>query len=172
MKRIIVAFGVCVLFIMVCGNIVFAAENTGSIKGTVTWQYNDFVGTKGDVGAKIELIPKDFDVNSISAEAEDSWLIKDESPDGSGIFVTCADGYGNYEINGIPAGSYMLIIVSKQTTRDVTIEPQREPFTNYVRNWDKFKIGIFGIGKYMYKYVTIKEGITSVMSYDFGNTYF
>ena len=171
MKRIIVAFGVCVLFIMVCGNIVFAAENTGSIKGAITWQYNNFVGTKGDVGAKIELIPESFDINNITVDEESAWVVGDRVPKESNIFIAHADGYGNYEINGVPSGTYMLLIVSNKTTRDFYVEPSKSPFEQYMRDWKNFKLCMLSVNKYTYRYVTIREGITSVESYDFGNTY-
>jgi len=162
---------VCFFGVILMGGVAFAEGDTGNIKGTITWQYNDFVGTKGDVGAKIELIPFDFDINTISLDDEDRWLMLDRIPENSNIFIMNADGYGNYETEGIPAGKYLMIIVSKKTTRNLDMEPPKSVFDRYTREWDKFKLFMFETNKYTFKVIDIKVNTSTTVSYDFGNTY-
>ncbi|WP_244297227.1 hypothetical protein [Brevibacillus antibioticus] len=47
----------------------------GSLKGTITWQYNDFVGTKPDVNARILLISKGYDKNTLTDDEESIFAI-------------------------------------------------------------------------------------------------
>ena len=35
----------------------YGNKGYGNVTGLITWQYNDYVGTKPDVGAKVMLIP-------------------------------------------------------------------------------------------------------------------
>ncbi|GEC92824.1 hypothetical protein [Brevibacillus brevis] len=146
----------------------------GSLKGTITWQYNDFVGTKPDVNAKILLIPTGFDKNTIT-DVEEGVFAIGTVPKNSGLFAAKANGYGNYEIGNLPAGEYHILVVSAQTTRNIK-EPVDEYFTSilkpYIRNWDSFvRISLLHY-KYELSTITIEEDQTLDFSHDFGNTYF
>ncbi|CAI8980232.1 hypothetical protein EMIT07CA2_60246 [Brevibacillus sp. IT-7CA2] len=77
----------------------------GALKGTITCQYNDFVGSKPDVNAKILLIRTDFDKNTIT-DVEEGVFAIGLVPKNSGLFALKANGYGNYEIGNLPAGEY------------------------------------------------------------------
>jgi hypothetical protein len=67
----------------------------GTVKGNVYWRYNDFVGDKPDAGASVALY--DF-------------------KDSNTIYRQETDLRGDYEFKDIPAGAYLLIIRSKNTT--------------------------------------------------------
>ncbi|MBG9944188.1 hypothetical protein ABD77_19870 [Brevibacillus formosus] len=147
----------------------------GSLKGTITWQYNDFVGTKPDVNAKIFLIRKDFDINTITEMEEKLFISIEAAPKGSGLYTAKANGYGNYEIGNVPVGEYYIIVVSGKTHRDIR-QPVDEYFTSiftpYVRNWEDFTLLTLGTNKYEFSLITIEENQTLDFSHDFGNTFY
>lgn len=144
----------------------------GGVKGTVTWQYNKFIGTKADVGADIALIPSMYD-NKISNTV--FTLTLSSVPQGSdGIYTGEADGNGNYIIEDVPAGMYYLLIVSKNTTSDGTIydydkELLQTIFTDDAWGHLERKLGFY---KYNLKLITINENKTITESKDFGYSYF
>ncbi len=147
----------------------------GNIKGAITWQYNDFIGTKPDVGAKIFLIPRSFDKNKISDLDANLYAMVGIVPQNSGLFFTKANGYGNYEINGMPIGKYVVVIVSDKTKRN-----PEEPIDDYttfvlkplIKNWDVFVQFNLDLKKFEVKEIEIKTNETTEYSYDFGNTYY
>lgn len=67
----------------------------GSLKGNVFWKYNNYVGNKPDAGTSIKLY---------------SLL------DTSYLETATCDVQGNYSIDSVPTGYYLLIISSKATT--------------------------------------------------------
>ncbi|UKK97563.1 hypothetical protein [Brevibacillus brevis] len=147
----------------------------GSLKGTITWQYNDFVGTKPDVNARILLISKGYDKNTLTDDEESIFAIGTVPKKNVGLFAAKANGYGNYEVGNLPAGEYHILVVSAQTTRNIN-EPIDEYFTSilkpYIRNWDSFvRISLLHL-KYELSTITIEEGQTLDFSHDFGNTFY
>lgn len=146
----------------------------GNLKGTITWQYNNFVGTKGDVGAKIFLIPTNFNKNKVTDNQADMFAMIGECPNNSGLFFGKADGYGNYIINNIPTGEYILLIVSAKTTRNFT-EPidlyTKSLLTPVVKDYNKFEILNLSINKYNILKININKGDVNNFSHDFGNTF-
>ncbi|MGF9910489.1 hypothetical protein [Brevibacillus porteri] len=146
----------------------------GALKGTITWQYNDFVGTKPDVNAKILLIRTDFDKNTIT-DVEEGVFAIGLAPKNSGLFAGKANGYGNYEIGNLPVGEYHIMIVSEQTTRNIMLPVDEYPITKlkpYIQKWDAFLSMSLVDKKYHVATITIEEGQTLDFSHDFGNTYF
>lgn len=65
----------------------------GSVAGNVFWEYNKYVGNKPDAGAHIAL-----------------YSLKDTSV----IYGQC-DILGNFRIDGVPVGQYVVIVRSKNT---------------------------------------------------------
>ncbi|HMM21817.1 MAG TPA: hypothetical protein PKA10_13950 [Selenomonadales bacterium] len=162
------------LFLLVFG-VTADASAYGSLKGTITWQYNNYVGTKGDVEAKVIVIPDNINSESISETDGTSLINSGIVPQNSGIFYAEADGYGNYEINGLNPGDYSVLIISNKTTRNsnepiydgvkqlllLFLKSNDKIINNYYIKWKKHTV----------KKVTIREGVTSICSQDFGNTY-
>ena len=145
--------------------------STGCIKGSVTWQYNKFIGTKADVGAKIALIPKNLNKNSDNPVFS---LTLSQIPQGqNGIYTAKANGYGEYEIADVPVGSYYLLISSVNTNNNMTISSiDQQILSNLLSSMDwKFIQPTLKIHKYNLIKVQIEGGKTLTESYDFGNTY-
>ncbi|MEI9920358.1 MAG: hypothetical protein WDO14_16420 [Bacteroidota bacterium] len=69
----------------------------GSLSGNVYWKYNDFIGNRADAGAVIKLYPLD----SVRSSTK---------------YTAIADLQGNYKIDKILPGRYLVIITSKSTT--------------------------------------------------------
>ncbi|BAU27750.1 hypothetical protein DFP93_1023 [Aneurinibacillus soli] len=151
------------------------SRGKGSIKGVITWQYNDFVGTKGDVGAVIILIPADFNKSSLS-EKDIILLSLGITPKNCDIYTTKADGYGNYQINNLPENDYVLLVISRKTFRNLN-----EPIPQYTLNKLKSLLGVSNsdnglmtslkLYNSILKEVKITEGEEYQFSNDFGYTY-
>ncbi len=144
----------------------YGKEHTGTMSGLISWKYNNLVGNRGDTGAKI------FAVNLETHEATDS-LIDMNAPQGTnGIWISTADGNGNYKIDKIPCGNYAVFIVSNNTngnypeykTLDSVIS-QKEWITIETINNKAFIRSI----KY-YNNIQINENEETTLSYDFGLT--
>ena len=147
----------------------------GNLKGAITWQYNYYVGTKPDVGAKIYLIPYNYKVGTLSEDYESSFAIGTPY-EKYNLYVVEANGYGNYELNDINTGKYYLIICSEKTIRNIS-EPLEDDFmiSEFIKplfkDWDTVSLFMFGIDKYDISTITIEKGKTKDYSYDFGFTY-
>jgi len=88
---------------------------TCTVRGNVVWEYNKFVGTRPDVGAKVFLLRRFSDKILVSP------LLRESDPP-KGVYVTTVDLLGKFEFTGLPPGTYDLLIRSKNTTRKFTIE--------------------------------------------------
>ncbi|OUQ86797.1 hypothetical protein B5G50_19095 [Brevibacillus brevis] len=145
----------------------------GALKGTITWQYNEFVGTKPDVNARIYLIRTDFDKNTITDE-EEVVFAAGLAPKNSGLYVVKANGYGNYEIGNLPVGEYHILVASAKTNRNTDLPVDEYPISKlkpYIRMWDEFILMSLMTNQYKVATITIEENQTLDFSHDFGNTY-
>lgn len=152
------------------------SSGAGNIKGVITWQYNNFIGTKPDTGANIVLISKNINKNvNKNSDNRIFDLTLEQAPNGkNGIYTGKADGYGNYEIDDVPAGAYYILIKSNNTNSDMTIDS----FTSSVlqgmfseQDWNNLQ-NILKLNKYIFTTVEIKSDKTIIGSHDFGHTYF
>ncbi len=144
----------------------YGKEHTGMISGLISWKYNNFVGNRGDTGAKI------FAVNLEIHEPIDS-LIDMNAPQGTnGIWISTADGNGNYKLDKIPCGNYAVFVASNNAngnypeynTLDSVIS-QKEWITIQTINSKTFIRSI----KY-YNNIQVNENEETTLSYDFGLT--
>ncbi|QWU14453.1 hypothetical protein SAMN04487895_101765 [Paenibacillus sophorae] len=147
---------------------------SGKLKGTITWQYNDYVGTKPDVGAEIYLIPVKLKKNSLAISDFVKVADKKITAKSVGIYYTVANGYGNFEINNIPVGDYVIYVVSMKTLRDV-LTPYNDETANkllkpYIKNWNDFLKGSIQASKSVIDTMTVEKNQTIDFSFDFGNT--
>lgn len=85
-------------------------KQTGTVKGCITYQYNEAIGTRGDVGADILLIPNDLPDGSLDIINAITFINLPE-----GCLHAEADGYGNYILQDVPVGKYVIVIRSKNT---------------------------------------------------------
>lgn len=153
----------------------------GTIKGTVTWQYNDYVGTKPDINAKIYLFSKslkqlnlsDLDFGNLSAIGVIPTSLKGK------VFYAEANGNGYYQINSVPKGEYLIYIVSQKTTRDISDDNE----TNYIKGvmsqfipdtyMDNFLLLTKAtMNKFYSDTIEIISNDSIDVSHDFGNTAF
>lgn len=154
-----------------------APTDFGRIKGTITWQYNDFIGTKGDVKARVILIPNTEDVKNYNnigiALNSGSETLK------SGIMIAECDGYGKYDFgNNVPIGEYTLVVVSNNAYSwndffNWTEEEFNKVFSRYLNEIDleMFRFSVKN-KKYELKSVNVEKDKTITFSYDFGNSDF
>jgi hypothetical protein len=135
MKDIVSAIGMLYLLVTSFGTFPLHTEvqtadgstkvGTCTIRGNVVWKYNEYVGTKADVGAKVLLLRRFEPKLSLSP-------LLDKTDRDKGAHVTEVDMLGKYEIGGLPPGSYDLLILSKNTTRKFTIK--FDPLLDYAEH--------------------------------------
>lgn len=141
-------------------------KQTGTVKGCITYQYNKTIGTKGDVGADILLIPIDLPDGSLTRINAIAFT---DFPDNCKHVK--ADGNGNYSIQNVPAGRYVIAIRSKNTRCKGNTEASVLPFSLYFNEEGKARL-IEGFENYKSNWVTVTGGEDTVFSHDFGYTYF
>lgn len=90
MKKLVLLFAVAA-FLTGC------KKNPGSVSGNVYYTYNDYVGNKPDAGCKILLY-------NLDKSAEPS------------LYEATTDVQGNYKVENVVPGNYLLISESKATT--------------------------------------------------------
>lgn len=187
-------FGV-VLAVLLCQLAYASAAHTGGVHGRVTWQYSKFIEQRnmngmpssglnikalqdkeyarkrGDAGAKIELIPVTFDKNSITEDQEQAWYRDNVPPPGKNIFFAPVNQEGYYEIYGVPAGDYMLLIVSRKSKETYTYPEKR--MLRYIRNWEYFDYFVLAGGEYSLRKITIQAGktLTADRNFEYTVTY-
>lgn len=115
---------VIILIYVVCFFTISCTKSTGSLSGNVYWKYNDIVGNKPDAGTTIKL----FDINSESKEP---------------IYSITTDIDGNYKLDNINSGTYIIIANSRNT-----FSSPRTIFENLLTHEKELKILNFNIGIY------------------------
>ncbi|MGI5881167.1 MAG: hypothetical protein ACOX6L_11430 [Syntrophomonadaceae bacterium] len=154
----------------------FYFQTPGAVKGLVTWQYNNLIGTKPDVGATIFLFPS-TPKTIISDNDASSFFSGNKIPEG--YYYAQVNGNGNYEIPNVKPGKYMAIIISKNTNRNLVSDNQAKNLkasvlTKYFSDGkaNSFFLMNLGLNKFENKDIDVQAGSTLDLSNDFGNTYF
>ena len=157
-------------------------EQYGSVSGNVTYYYNKYQGHKPDTNTTVLLIPKDGTASSMpELSSYVDWngnLIKYDGEDYK-IYGTKVDGMGEYALQDIPTGEYLLFMISSKTTsgeafadRDAYINTISNIVSPYVNATNANYLGQFaGYNKYYFGTVTIKNNQDTIFSHDFGITY-
>ncbi len=155
-------------------------QKVGSVTGTVTYKYNDYIGHKPDTGTDIILIkdieepgtlikdlpqrlPDELGLGLVSSSAED------------GIYGTTVDGNGNYIFEDIPIGDYYIVLISKATNDNPMyvggLETWGIPYCLFTEKGKNNALLTAKVYRTRNGRVTIKENKSTTFSYDFGITY-
>ncbi|KAF1085681.1 hypothetical protein SPSYN_01825 [Sporotomaculum syntrophicum] len=169
-KEIIIS--IIILIIFSC--IFYIFNRPATINGLITWQYNDLIGTKPDVGATVFLMPDKID-KKLSDDEADSYFLGIESP--KGYYYAKTDGNGNYDIQDVAPGKYNVIIVSNSAKRNIIDDDNdyiRDKLSNYISEnmIDYFDTSNLYVWKYETKDIEVKPGSNLTVSHDFENTYY
>lgn len=145
----------------------------GNVTGMVTWQYNKYVGTKPDTGAKVMLVQ----TNHVPTEQDDLNLLLFSNYGDDAIYSTKVDGSGNYYFDNIPTGEYYLLILGENTnespsTENINISLMRS-YLNGKFSEESLKSLEMSIKLHSFtiKKITIKNNQTERVSIDWGYTY-
>ena len=163
------------LSLLLCLNttvIVFAGE----LHGSITWQYNKYVGTRGDTGADIWLCPVETN-DVVSTDDENMWILGNTIASKK-LFHCRADGYGKYDIYNIPKGKYHIWVRSENALRNIMIKDsdviyKYALFTYYIKNPSNYEFAevmMIGASKTKFDIIQIDDG-PAVFSYDFGYSF-
>ncbi len=150
----------------------------GTVKGTVTYKYNDSVGHRGDEGATVMAIPCGDNANTAKYDNGRA-CVGINGVYESGIVVTECDGNGNYSFDNLPEGEYVFLIISNATT-DRMAFLDKEYYEDVINAFygdlfsdedlESLTINI-GLSKYDYNYEKVQANKTYTISHDFGITY-
>jgi len=108
-------------------------NGNANIFGYVIWKYNDFIGKKADVGAKVWLFRKFDDGNHY---LDPHIFDRDSSLKEKGVYFTTVDLQGKYRISNLPSGIYDMLIVSAATRRNILIK--FDPSIDYMAEHKRF----------------------------------
>lgn len=145
-------------------------QKFGSLTGTITYKYNNYIGNRGDTGSKVYLVSKD--VKQLPSEI--ALGIKYNKPEEK-IYCLEVDGNGNYTFNNILVGEYYLVIISKNTNNNPSLDLWHhwgfdfyDLFTDEDKGSAKSTVKLHKIESTT---VSILENQQTVFSHDFGITY-
>ena len=158
---LIVLIGGCAFYFLLC---------KGSVQGTVSWKYNDFVGSRPDVGAKVYLFSENY------KEKKGKLYEYNSSRPDDGLYFQTVDKDGKFILNDIPSGSYYLLIVSENTNRDILNDSRKEyatsAFKGKIDDMKYFTSTVLYINKFELKSIDIGVKDSIVKNIDFGITHF
>ncbi len=151
----------------------YRSSQTGSVNGLITYQYNRYIGTRADVGAKVMLVQ----ANHIPLAFDSLNFLVISSYDDPLIYSTTVDGNGNFYFDNIPSGEYYLIVKGKNTNESPAITElnissaklylngkiSNEALENLILNIELYS---FDIEK-----IKVERGQTVRYSKDWGYTY-
>lgn len=155
----------------------------GSVEGNVTYLYNKYKGNVSDTNALVILIPKNQNATEMPVlDSYVMWDMKSQINDNGnkyGVYCGTVDGNGEYAIQHIPTGDYIIYIKSKKTTskfafddRDNYIESICNRLDGYLDPENAEMLGeAAGYSNVLIDEITIYEGETTKYSFDFGITY-
>lgn len=173
------------LLIVLDSGVPVLAATGGTVEATITWQYNEYVGTKGDVGAKVILFPEHISHRLNSARRSDADIINElaigiVAPDAErlGFRGTEADGYGKAVVDDVPPGFYVVLVISHDTTRDFN-QPVTDSDLDMLRSYFATDASfarmkhsaLLNLQKFWLGTVEVYAGETAHLSNDFGNTH-
>ena len=147
----------------------------GIVEGVVTYQYNRYIGTRADVGAKIYLIPLDY---SIKGGENSAFSLMMDTNGRIGVLYTTPDGYGHYKFDSVPTGNYRILIQSNNARTLMPVDnPEKLTYSaNRIatsiltdEEMTHFRL-VLGAYKFMYKDVAVENGKSLTVSNDFGYT--
>lgn len=150
----------------------------GTIQGTVTYKYNNYVGNRGDSGAIVILFPNMTSYNTKKYDNSRACLGMPGDYE-SGIKVKKCDGNGNYVFDNVPVGKYYILIISAATTDGGAFDNKasRESwikgnFSDLLSETDIEKLILeIGYQKIYTENVDVLANRTHTISKDFGITY-
>ncbi len=150
----------------------------GTIEGTVTYKYNNYVGNRGDTGATVILFPNMSNHNTKKYDNSRACFGFAGNYE-SGIKVVKCDGNGNYVFDNVPVGRYYMLIISSKTTDQGAFENKasRESwikgnFTETLSEADiKTLTTTIGYNKIYTENVDVLANRKHTISKDFGITY-
>lgn len=138
----------------------------GVLKGNLSYKYNNYVGNKPDVGAKVTLISK----APLSGKPFGRF--------NSQYFECESNVNGDYEFNNVPPGEYLLIAQSNTThaspkDEELAMKYDSPKLSKLFYEPDSLRVRHYlTFWKTFVKDVVIESDKTIVINNDFGITYF
>ena len=143
-------------------------EKTGSVTGTVTYKYNNYVGNKPDTDSIVYLISKKVESLPDSIALGGTYNIPE------GCFATKVDGTGKYQIDNVPIGDYVAVLLSKNTnsgSKSGSLYWGYSVYNKFSEKGKEYADTTCYLQKIEYKNITVEADKTVTFSHDFGITY-
>lgn len=174
-KKIVLLLSFCLLFFIPFNSIAESKSvPKGNLEGAITWQYNEFIGTKPDVGADVYLIPKKLKKGSLTTDKLIKVADKKIKAESVGIHFASVNGRGDYKIKGIEQGEYIILVISQKTFRDFLTDYNDKTANKllkpYIKDWKNMTDGTLQMFKSVAEEITILPNETNDYSFDFGYT--
>ena len=147
------------------------ADIVGGIRGSITWQYNKHVGTRGDNGATIFLLRAPVGNTFASLESYQRKMLAfgiapTEQP--GILYAIEVDGFGRFERDDIEPGEYLTVVLSENTRPG-----PKDTYTNdCIERLEKYIDELKFFEKSYCRMISIESNKILSFSHDFGNTYF
>ena len=159
----------------------------GSVSGNISWYYNDYKGSVADTDSTIILMPTDG--SGSDCPVMDSYVrwsmtkYLDQTTrkryEKYNIFIVEVDGTGQYHIQNVPEGDYLMFIKSNNTTSAAAFD-NITYYKNIIsgtlsrligkENADQIAEAV-GYQQFQTQEISVYPGQESFYSYDFGKTY-
>lgn len=146
---------------------------TGEVRAHVTYKYNKVIGTRGDDGAKVILIPKDPKVKEFDNNAA---VVGVSGVHESGIVVGKCNEDGDWERSEVQAGDYVALIISRNCNTMRSSESLKAELTELVGDYlsaedlDTLAV-IIGLSELAYDDdLQVRDGYRNKLNHDFGYT--
>lgn len=165
-----------VFSVLTVGNSTFssAKSNSGSIEGNISYFYNDYVGYKPDVNARIVLLSTKMNYKKYSYSKLRSFAMYDKkSSNNTDFYSGYANGKGDYKIKNVKAGKYLAIIRSKGFFPKVMKDPKQKDVNKVYKIYgseagEVLVANTMLMTKYHITTVTIKKNQAEDVSKNFG----
>lgn len=155
----------------------------GNIHGNISYYYNKYYGNRADTGAYIILIPKNGAAKNISNISKYDY--NNSNLKNASVYITKADGNGNYKISHVATGEYRVLLISNKTNSGVWFDASEsntlDSYYNNIANYFTPEYLSYTAAKNLaedvsfYKYhiedITIYNNEDIQLSHDFGITY-
>ena len=161
---------------------VYVKAGYGSATGNVTYHYNSYVGYMADTNARVFFIPTDGSAKTGTLSKNDFYTNDINKLAKNYIYSADVDGTGNYTISNIPAGNYIVLIISNKqsasgwfnaSSKATYYKNISKSFKAYLRNSTALNLAK-SISYYQYSITTgvkVTKNQTVTISHAFPYTY-
>lgn len=138
----------------------------GTVSGNITYHYNQYMGYVADTGARVILIPKDGSAKSSDISEVLFSVLTEKTLRDKNIYSAKVDGAGNYSVNHIPEGEYLIFIISNKCSTGLWFAAYDDTISDAADTYYKNIINDSGLNLYLND-TTSFNLVKSIIFYDY-----